>query len=133
MSYRIEPKRCWQRSLASGLSAPRSEAPLHLIEWCALWLIQADPIGVALSRVRDLAMAGALQTRGFVKARERPASALGEAAFVATVRAFARHNSSSDKIQTLREPFLRWLGVLPDPEKCEDLKERSNVDAEEGS
>src|SRR6187402_647050 len=102
MSYRIAPERCWQRSLAPRLPPPRSEAPLHLIEWCALWLIQADPrlsarnhrqrlrrlmamldvsfehhvrVGEAIVRLRDLQIAGALDTRGFSKLDAIPSAA----------------------------------------------------------
>lgn len=140
MSYRVTPQRCWCRALAPAVSPPLSKAPLHLIEWCVLWLIHADPrlserfhrprlrvlmglldesfthhgrVGQALARVRDLTTAGAVSTRGFEKTRQRPTPELGEAAFVAALRGMGRQRSSKAKVAALREPFMRWLGVPP--------------------
>lgn len=142
MTQAIAPEQCWRRSLAPSIRPPRSDGALHLIEWCVLWLIHADPrlsqkhqrgrfrllmtqldpslahpcrAGGALATVRDLSIAGAVKRRGFRKTMKHPTPALGEAAFEATLRAFARHRSCPEMREARREPFLRLLGVQPNP------------------
>jgi hypothetical protein len=145
MSYRIPPEKCWQRSLAPDFPPPRSDAPLHLIEWCVLWLVHADPrlatrrhrlrlralaidldpsfhnrrVGDALNRVRDLNAAGVVHTRGFDRTVDVPTEQLCEAAFQATHRAFGRHQAIDATMALRRARFVAILTLQTSGERGE--------------
>lgn len=147
MTHPISPELCWVRKLAPEVERPTAQAPLHLVEWCVLWVIQADPrlasrrhrtrlrmligeldasfhqrrIGDALSRLRDLSMAAVVQTRGFNSEWSIPGDALCEVAFMAVMRAFGRHQAGAEKMDTRRKRFFRIM-------QCPTSGERHELD-----
>lgn len=134
MTRRLPPELCWRWSIAHGLPIPQATAPLRLIEWCMLWLIQADPrlsarnhrqrlrrlmasfdasfadnrrVGDALVRLKDLMHSGVVSTRGFDVTDAVPSTAEREVAFMATLLAFGRQCAPPERMGPRREASTR--------------------------